>query len=100
MNVTNNIAKEAKGGNMMARRRKILVPEAREALDDLKAKVAGTLHAEDAKYETAREAGIPLRKGYNGNLTTREAGKIGGKLGGNMVRELVKIAQENLKNRP
>ncbi|WP_210367379.1 alpha/beta-type small acid-soluble spore protein [Bacillus sp. REN3] len=83
----------------MARRRKILVPEARDALDDLKARVAGTLKAEDAKFETAREAGIPLKKGYNGNLTTREAGRIGGKLGGSMVRELVKMAQENLKNK-
>jgi len=83
----------------MARRRKILVPEARDALDDLKARVAGTLKAEDAKFETAREAGITLKKGYNGNLTTREAGRIGGKLGGSMVRELVKMAQENLKNK-
>lgn len=81
----------------MARRNKILVPEARMALDDLKAQVAGTMKSEDAKYETAREIGVPLNKGYNGNLSTREAGRVGGKLGGSMVRELVKMAQENLR---
>lgn len=81
----------------MARRNKILVPEARQALDDLKAQVAGTMKPEDAKFETAREVGVPLSKGYNGGLTTREAGKIGGQLGGGMVRELIKMAQENLR---
>jgi small acid-soluble spore protein D (minor alpha/beta-type SASP) len=84
-------------GSPMARRNKILVPEARKALDDLKAQVAGTMKAEDAKFETAKEVGVPLNKGYNGNLSTREAGKVGGKLGGSMVRELVKMAQENLR---
>ena len=81
----------------MARRNKILVPEARQALDDLKAQVAGTMKAEDAKFETAKEIGVPLAKGYNGGLTTREAGKVGGRLGGGMVRELVKMAQESLR---
>jgi small acid-soluble spore protein D (minor alpha/beta-type SASP) len=80
----------------MARRNKILVPEARRALDDLKAQVAGTMKAEDAKFETAKEVGVPLNKGYNGGLTTREAGKVGGRLGGSMVRELVRMAQQNL----
>lgn len=80
----------------MARRNKILVPEARRALDDLKAQVAGTMKAEDAKFETAKEVGVALNKGYNGSLTTREAGKVGGRLGGSMVRELVKMAQQNL----
>ncbi|MCM3667059.1 alpha/beta-type small acid-soluble spore protein [Mesobacillus subterraneus] len=81
----------------MARRNKILVPEARQALDDLKAQVAGTMKAEDAKFETAKEIGVPLTKGDNGGLTTREAGKVGGRLGGGMVRELVKMAQESLR---
>jgi small acid-soluble spore protein D (minor alpha/beta-type SASP) len=84
-------------GFSMARRNKILVPEARQALDDLKAQVAGTMKAEDAKFETAKEIGVPLSKGYNGGLTTREAGKVGGRLGGGMVRELVKMAQESLR---
>jgi len=80
-------------------RNKILVPEARGALDQLKAKVAGTKSPEQAKFEVAEEVGVPLKKGYNGNLTSEQAGKIGGKLGGNMVKEMVKMAQENLKNK-
>ncbi|WP_064094358.1 alpha/beta-type small acid-soluble spore protein [Rossellomorea aquimaris] len=77
-------------------KRKILVPEARDAMDQLKAKVSGTLDPKEAKYEVAREQGIPLERGYNGKLTSLQAGKVGGKLGGNMVKELVRMAQENL----
>lgn len=80
----------------MARRNKILVPEARRGLDELKAKVAHAKSPEDAKFETAEEVGVPLNKGYNGQLTSEQAGKVGGRLGGSMVRELVKMAQENM----
>ena len=83
----------------MARKSKILVPEARQALDDLKAQVAGTMTSDQAKFEIAREVGVPLRNGDNGNLTTREAGKVGGRLGGGMVRELVKIAQQSMRKK-
>lgn len=87
----------------MGRRRnrnRILVAEARQGLDDLKAKVAGTSNPEDAKIEVAKELGVPLQKGYNGQLTSVQAGKVGGRLGGSMVKELVRMAQENLKNNP
>ncbi|KGR79692.1 alpha/beta-type small acid-soluble spore protein [Ureibacillus manganicus] len=85
----------------MSRRNKnkILVPEARQGLDQLKAKVAGTNDPEQAKYEIAKEIGVPLNNGYNGKLTSEEAGKVGGRLGGNMVKELVKMAQENLSKK-
>ena len=79
-------------------RNKILVPEARQQLDQLKAKVTGTSKPEDAALEVAKELGIPLKDGYNGQLTSAEAGKVGGKIGGSMVKELVKMAQEKLKN--
>lgn len=81
----------------MARRDKILVPEARDALDQLKAKVAHTNNPDQAKFEAAEEVGVPLKSGYNGGLTSQQAGKVGGRLGGSMVRELVKMAQQNLK---
>ncbi|WML48101.1 alpha/beta-type small acid-soluble spore protein [Neobacillus sp. PS3-34] len=83
----------------MGKRRKILVPEARKALDELKAKVAGTEKPEDAKFEIAKENGVPLSRGYNGQLTAYEAGKTGGKLGGRMVQELIKMAKGNLENK-
>ena len=77
-------------------RNKILVPEARKGMDDLKAKVVGADHPSNAKFEAAEEVGVPLQKGYNGKLTSEQAGKIGGKLGGSMVKELVRMAKENL----
>lgn len=83
----------------MARRNKILVPEARGGLDVLKAKVANASNPENAKFEAADEVGVPLKKGYNGQLTSQQAGKVGGRLGGSMVRELVKMAQENMVNK-
>ncbi|WP_299089412.1 alpha/beta-type small acid-soluble spore protein [uncultured Metabacillus sp.] len=83
---------------MERRRNNILVPEAREGVDQLKAKVANTERPEDAKFEVAKEVGVPLQDGYNGGLTSREAGKIGGNLGGNVVREMVKMAEQQLKN--
>ena len=80
-------------------RNKILVPEARQGLDQLKAKVVGVNNPDDAKFEAAQEVGVPLQKGYNGKLTSEQAGKVGGRLGGSMVKELVKMAQENLQNK-
>lgn len=50
----------------------------------------------NVKYEVAKQLGIPLQQGYNGHLTTESAGKIGGQIGGSMVREMVRIAQQNL----
>lgn len=54
-----------------------------------------TDHPDDIKYEVASERGIPLQKGYNGKLTAEQAGKIGG----NMVKKLVRMAQEQLKKK-
>lgn len=35
---------------------------------------------DNMKYEIAREVGVNLKQGYNGDLTSREAGKIGGNI--------------------
>ena len=78
-------------------RNKILVPEARQELNLLKAKVTGSSKPEGVAFEVAKELGISLKDGHNGQLTSAEAGKVGGKIGGSMVKELVKMAQENLK---
>jgi small acid-soluble spore protein D (minor alpha/beta-type SASP) len=89
----------------MARRRsrRPVVPEAGQALDMLKAHVmrqegyqVNPQQPEQVKYEVARTIGVPLQQGYNGHLRTDEAGKVGGEIGGAMVRELVRIAQERL----
>ncbi len=52
------------------------------------------------KYEVANELGIDLKPGYNGDLTTREAGRIGGRLGGHlggqMVKRMIELAERQL----
>jgi hypothetical protein len=45
------------------------------------------------KTEVASELGVNLKNGYNGNLTSREAGSIGGE----MVRRMIKKQSEQMK---
>ena len=45
------------------------------------------------KMETAREVGVPLNDGYNGELTSKQAGSVGGQ----MVKKLIQQAENNLK---
>lgn len=57
-----------------------VVPEAREALDKF-------------KYEVASEVGVNLKQGYNGDISARDAGRIGGQ----MVRKLIQQAENQMK---
>ena len=61
---------------------KKLVPEAKEALDRF-------------KYEVANEVGVTLKDGYNGNLSSRDAGRIGG----NMVKKMIQQVENNMANK-
>ena len=54
-------------GNNTSRSSKIMVPEAKAAMDKF-------------KMEAANEVGVTLKKGYNGSLTSKEAGSIGGQM--------------------
>jgi hypothetical protein len=83
-----------------------IVPGAQSGLDAFKAQVmknegftVDTRQPQNVKFAVADKLGIPLQSGYNGHLTTESAGKIGGKIGGAMVREMVRMAQQNLVNR-
>ncbi|HEU5140952.1 MAG TPA: alpha/beta-type small acid-soluble spore protein [Bacillales bacterium] len=86
----------------MARNNKILVPEARDELDELKGQVMAKQghdtrnQPQNAKYEVAEDMGIPLEKGYNGDMKAKDAGKIGGNIGGQMVREMIQMAEKSL----
>ena len=53
---------------------KINVPEARAAMDKF-------------KMEAASEVGVDLKEGYNGHLTSREAGSVGGQMVKKMIEE-------------
>lgn len=46
------------------------------------------------KMEVASEVGVNLKNGYNGDISARDAGKIGG----NMVKKLIQIAENQLSN--
>lgn len=59
--------------------KRIMVPEARAAMDKF-------------KMEAANEVGVNLKKGYNGSLTTREAGSIGGQ----MVKKMIQSYENKL----
>ena len=61
---------------------KTLVPEAKEALEKF-------------KMEAAREVGVTLSQGYNGDLTSRQAGSIGGQ----MVKKMIESYENGLKNK-
>lgn len=56
------------------------VPQAKEAMNRF-------------KMEVANEIGVNLKQGYNGDLTSREAGSIGGE----MVRQMIKKQEESMK---
>ena len=60
---------------------KTLVPEAKEALEKF-------------KMEAASEVGVTLKQGYNGDLTSRQAGSIGGQ----MVKKMVEKYENEIKN--
>ncbi len=58
----------------MARRNRAEIPEAREALNRF-------------KYEVANELGVPLKQGYNGDLTSYQNGSVGGYMVKKMIQE-------------
>lgn len=91
---------------MVRNRNRLLVPEAREGVNQLKAQVmrqegyqVDPNSPNNVKYEVAKEHNIPLQNGYNGNLTSKQAGQIGGKIGGSMVKEMIRMAQQNLNKK-
>ncbi|MGN1299391.1 MAG: alpha/beta-type small acid-soluble spore protein [Candidatus Scatovivens sp.] len=59
-----------------------VVPEAMDSLEKF-------------KYEVASEVGVNLKNGYNGDISAKDAGKIGG----NMVRKMIEQAEKSLANK-
>ena len=59
---------------------KVNVPEARAALDKF-------------KMEAANEVGVNLKQGYNGDLTSKEAGSVGGQ----MVKKMIEAYENGMK---
>ena len=61
---------------------KKLVPEAKEALDKF-------------KMEAANEVGVNLKQGYNGDLTSKQAGSVGGQ----MVKKMIESYENSIKTK-
>ena len=59
---------------------RISVPEAKQAMENF-------------KMEAANEVGVTLKQGYNGDLTSRQAGSIGGQ----MVKKMIESYERNMK---
>lgn len=57
----------------MARSNKLLVPQAKAAMDSF-------------KFEAAQQVGVNLKNGYNGDLTSAQAGSIGGQMVKSMIQ--------------
>lgn len=64
---------------MSSRSNRALIPQAKEGLDRF-------------KMEAAKEVGVNLSQGYNGDLTSRENGSVGGQ----MVKRMVEAYEKNL----
>ena len=60
---------------------RIVVPEAKAAMNKF-------------KMEAANEVGVDLKQGYNGHLTSREAGSVGGQ----MVKKMIESYENKLKS--
>ena len=66
-------------GNNSGSKNRLNIPEARAAMDRF-------------KMEAAAEVGVDLKDGYNGDLTSREAGSVGGQ----MVKKMVESYEKSL----
>ena len=64
--------------NVMKNSNQLNVPQAREAMDKF-------------KMQAAQEMGVNLKQGYNGDLTSREAGSVGGQ----MVKKMSTVRTAN-----
>ena len=59
---------------------KISVPEAKQAMEQF-------------KMEAANEVGVNLKQGYNGDLTAKQAGSVGGQ----MVKKMIESYEQSMK---
>ena len=66
-NYSNNTGNNTSNSSRNSSSNRLNVPEARQAMDQF-------------KMQSANEVGVNLKQGYNGDLTSREAGSVGGQM--------------------
>lgn len=74
------MANNNSGSNSKSGSNRMAVPEAKDAMNRF-------------KEEVASELGVPLKDGYNGDLTSRQAGSIGGE----MVKKMIQKQEEQMR---
>ena len=81
-NYSNNNMSNNSGSNSSrnSSSNRLNVPEARQAMDQF-------------KMQAANEVGVNLKNGYNGDLTSREAGSVGGQ----MVKKMIEAYEQGLQ---
>ena len=81
MSNSNNYSNNASNTNSRnSSSNRLNVPEARQAMDQF-------------KMQSANEVGVNLKQGYNGDLTSREAGSVGGQ----MVKKMIEAYEQGLQ---
>ena len=74
------VGEKLKERNIMKSNNQINIPQAREAMDKF-------------KMQAAQEVGVNLTNGYNGHLTSREAGSVGGQ----MVKKMIEAYEQGMQ---
>ena len=76
-NYSNNTGNNTSNSSRNSSSNRLNVPEARQGMDQF-------------KMQAANEVGVNLKNGYNGDLTSREAGSVGG--------QMIEAYEQNLTN--
>ena len=78
-NMNNQSSNSTSNSSRNSSSNRLNVPEARQAMDQF-------------KMQSANEVGVNLKQGYNGDLTSREAGSVGGQ----MVKKMIESYEKSL----
>ena len=81
MSITPDASKNRYNGRFLMSKSKVIVPEAKAALDQF-------------KMQAASEVGVNLSNGYNGDITARQAGSVGGQ----MVKKMIEKYENDIKS--
>ena len=74
------LPEKAKGDRITMKNNQINVPQAKQAMEQF-------------KMQAAQEVGVNLTNGYNGHLTSREAGSVGGQ----MVKKMIEAYEQGMQ---
>ena len=79
-NMNNQSSNSTSNSSRNSSSNRLNVPEARQAMDQF-------------KMQSANEVGVNLKQGYNGDLTSREAGSVGGQ----MVKKMIEAYEQGIQ---